>query len=517
MISEKNVKNYLKIKKAYENDTSIAIIEDVASTVLNNTEKRQYNSKEDEEQSKIIKNLMKTYKERTLDLNNDEEIQELQKAIANIMKLELQKIDIDIRFDPEDSMKENKNDILLEYKERSEEDEEDLLYKAIQKRTPKYTKLKNKEGDLGDFTPKDEYGKDKVTIYLGEFKSGLTSKSRKERIDTCKTLFHVIFHELRHYKQFLLQRQGISSKKSMLFAKDNALYEGMDEFYYENYGELMLENDANLHACERLEELLGSNEDMRKAKIFFEEKIYNGRYKMSYMNGSHKEERSKAYLFVNDIIKQDEERRLLKKSPILSKEYDIDTLERIRLTQLISEMNSEQQFLSNLKDVKEEDKEALKEDAKEMYYDVIYQSILESQQGEIQEALIDHSSKKLKNLLEEIEEYKSGEINKGREKAREVFNLKSDYENSSIVYFKLKKCPAKGLWKMQKKLNKEEEEMQRKIGTVKFTIDELESFSREFLKEDNKKLLKYLKELKKSDDKEKEQKDKEQGQNKVEK
>ena len=40
MITEKNVKNYLKIKKAYENDTSIAIIEDVASTVLNNTEKR---------------------------------------------------------------------------------------------------------------------------------------------------------------------------------------------------------------------------------------------------------------------------------------------------------------------------------------------------------------------------------------------------------------------------------------------------------------------------------------------
>ena len=331
MITEKNVKNYLKIKKAYENDTSIAIIEDVASTVLNNTEKRQYNSKEDEEQSKIIRKLIETYKDKKLDNDNDEEIEEIKKAIANIMDLELKKIDIDIRFDPEDSMKEDKNDILLAYKEKSwgdlvQETGEDLFNMGAQKKFPKHTVVKNKKSDLGDFTPGDEYGKDKVTIYLGEFKNGLNSENEEERINTCKKLVYVLFHELRHYKQILLQKQGISSKKNMLFAKDDTLTNYELGFYDENYGELVLENDANLHACERLEELLENNDYIEEAKIFFEEKMCNGRYKTFFSDGKYRKvNRSIAYLVIDDIIK--ERKGIFEKSPILSKEYDIDTLE----------------------------------------------------------------------------------------------------------------------------------------------------------------------------------------------
>lgn len=177
-----------------------------------------------------VKKLIEYFEENRLRKEKESVFEQI---IARIFKLELESMELGIKFNPEHYDREKNNDIILKFIET----------------TPK---------DLGYFSVFDFDDKYVPQIEVNKkfYYPKLAHKNKFVRKEALKMLLNTLFHETQHYKQYLMIKRCESNNDAMIYARDELIHSVLDSVYTKNYLEYATENDAAIKAMERIEKLL---------------------------------------------------------------------------------------------------------------------------------------------------------------------------------------------------------------------------------------------------------------------
>ena len=67
---------------------------------------------------------------------------------------------------------------------------------------------------------------------IGPIESDLSDDSAMTRIKACQKFVKTVFHELRHFRQFLMTQLNISSTEALSFARDFVLTDFIEDDFY---------------------------------------------------------------------------------------------------------------------------------------------------------------------------------------------------------------------------------------------------------------------------------------------
>ncbi len=407
-------------------------------------------------EKKKIKELLEFLKNHPIDIENREMIKEIEDNLADIMKMELDELDMNIKFDPRNYENED-NDVTLNF---------------FRDNDPKNRYL------AGSLNFNSTEGKPKVNINSFYYNTVWLNNEKPEvRVQGAERMIRTLFHELRHYKQFLMIKQGVSNKKSLNYAKDFVLMK-IAGFYDENYDSYGIENDANLSAVTRFQEIMGENESLMRAKFLYEGEYETGRYRFNTIDKNGKTHKRKKFrnnvtnTLVDILICSKKKKEVFDIAPILLKEYNEDCTRKTP-GQLVSEMKKEQEFLSRLDFISEEEQQGLINDSKEMYYEILLRSLVLSNDDQDKELLEVLDIDQIKNLLDCMNEYFYNEMENKTRHAEKMQVVQSRPGEFPTPYFRHKN-PLKKLLKKNDKIYKDYDAKKKFLSEYKETIEELD-------------------------------------------
>ncbi len=339
-------------------------------------------------EKKIIEELFQFVKENKFDIENDEHVKKVEDAVLQLTKIEIDNIGLDIKFNPDDYNNVDKNDVIYHF----------------------HTK-ENESDSSGSFVPNHlNTNPPELELNLYYFATEkLNSDDAEERVRGCKRMLHTVFHELRHYKQYLAVKQGISSKRNLTYARDFVIVRFKKSFYNKNYDSFAMENDANYNANLTYEGIMGQDRDLMRSEILYEGELETGTYEYLDNNAYGKvirrdEIRDEVSRNFIDHWVKDKDNEIFYVSPLLLKEYNED-FTRKKPAQVIYEMKKEQEFLSRLDFISKEEQQELINDSKEMYYEILFNSLLKSDIEDQREMLKKFDMNEVKDILSNMEDY----------------------------------------------------------------------------------------------------------------
>lgn len=309
-------------------------------------------------QRECIKRFMHYFKYNKLDVNNTVLLENMEKCITRVAKLEIEQIED--AFNP--NIKENGNSVLIEF-----------INDPNDKYSGKYRNLY-----LPNEKPIIKYNIDKIY-------RGLESKNELERLEQCKKLFKIVFHEIQHHIQYLMTQSNQSSTENLMYARDSVLQKYLPkDFYKTNYLEYMKENSANLNAYKRYLEITKDKDNRILDLIDIEiGKKATSRYKVnSYSKDKKAYYKSNGLLEINDVIIPILDHLICDRSatefleifPILQKEYNLDGSKKSAI-ELIENMKKEVDNISKQYKLSLSEKTQLTKNTQEMYYELIYRAL----------------------------------------------------------------------------------------------------------------------------------------------
>lgn len=313
--------------------------------------------KEDLERQ-YISNFTSHFIEQKLDINNQEEINYIKETITNVVRLEIEE---------------------LGYKLEGEEQDGDKPFK--------FELAELDDNKQGDHTKDDDFGVNRIRINKSHILTELSSDDREIRENSCMNIFSTIFHEVQHQRQEMLTKLNVSSKASMLYAKEFVMQEVLEsEFYHnENYERFAIENNADAIGYGDYFKLMNLNNSdlldyINTYKIDFELARYKGE---TSAHSQHFE--FKDGIVREDLFEQIVQRpfvigeKFLEKYPILKKEYQCKNalFKRKSTTELVRNLENEIEDISSIKEITDEDKQTIIRATKDMYYQMIFRSMQE--------------------------------------------------------------------------------------------------------------------------------------------
>ena len=305
-----------------------------------------------EEEKIIFKSLLKFFETNKYS-DMDKEIDGiLEEAISRVFQLEME--NLNLKYNPDSN--NFKNDIIMKIIDDS-------------KKTIRGNEKSGKKIEFGEkvlYKKKSKIVYNKANLYIN-----LSDEDSKVRLLACKRLFMTIFHEIEHLIQHRLVDQCISSKDTLMYARDFGLKELMRENFCKgkNYLNLSIEASARKKAYEKYMEVMGEYEPEIAFMRDIEEGIlYFGEYESNIESGPRD---ITAIKLLNQIIYDQDRLDILEKYPALYKEYDEEGKRR-NAFQLLYRMVKEEKILQEEKGKTKEEKEKLLGDSREMYYELIY-------------------------------------------------------------------------------------------------------------------------------------------------
>ncbi len=211
----------------------------------------------------------------------------------------------------------------------------------------------------------------RITYNKANLYTNLSDKDTKKRVLACKKIFITIFHEIEHMIQHKLVEQSVSSKNTLMCARDFALKELMGDYFYkgENYIFFAIEVLARKDALERYLEIMGEPEpEIEYMKDLEEGILCFGKYKYNLELAKRDKV---AIKLLDKIIYEQDRLDILEKYPALYKEYTVEG-KRKNAFQLIYNMVKEEKEIQSKEGISKEEKEMLLNDSREMYYELIY-------------------------------------------------------------------------------------------------------------------------------------------------
>lgn len=244
-------------------------------------------------QREEIKRVFDYFKGNQLDTSNQQVMSMIQDAITRVFQLEVE--EMGYTFDPNGSNNTFKLTI---------ENSKDISQRGSNRNTRNI-----KDGELVVSTPHIMYN-------LAALCNGLESNDEATRLTACKNMFKTVFHEIQHHRQELMTATTVSSKESMMYARDSALHKYLDRSFYSrdgvigNYTEFSTENNANEVGYRQLLETLGIRDEETSRLGDIESGRFNtNRYKAkvtsfdgkSYFDSDGLQERSDVAVPILDI------------------------------------------------------------------------------------------------------------------------------------------------------------------------------------------------------------------------
>lgn len=245
----------------------------------------------------------------------------------------------------------------------------------------------------------------------------LESKNEFGRLEGCKKILQVIFHEIQHYRQNLMIQQNVSNKNVLGYARDLAIINnGGGLFYQYYYDSIFIENNADAVGYEQSQEILGArNSDIKLLNIAI------GNAETSRYPDFNLSDDGEIIYGDNGLMIRDDvtvsvldklicslgKIEILEKYPILQKEYNLDGTKKTEI-ELIKNMKKEIQEILQNQDLTETEKKELTTDAQQMYYELIYRQIEK------------HTPEQIMQITKEI----------GKEETKDIFSRMSHYFQS---------------------------------------------------------------------------------------
>lgn len=316
---------------------------------------------------------------KKIDINNSEEISYIKETIKNVARLEIEEMGGKLDGDE----KEEENVIKLEFTNNL------------------------KENVIGAHEFKNEFEMEyaEININIAKLIKELSSDDSEVRKKACFLCFHALFHEIQHERQRMLTKLNISSKYSILFAKEFVLKTILENEFYEkeNYDRFAVEIDAKTVGLTQLIDLMKiEDEEFLNNKELHEIEFILSRYKKDaknkYSNNSIKfqDEIDREDLFEEIVLTGLVNEDVLWKYPILKKEYKTKYyggIERKSTLELIKGLEDEIAEISSLKQASDEEKNILINSIKDMYYHMIFRSMQKDMPENVEKFILSDNRK----------------------------------------------------------------------------------------------------------------------------
>lgn len=254
-----------------------------------------------------------------------------------------------------------------------------------------------------------------IRMNIGPIESDLSDDSAMTRIKACQEFVKTVFHELRHFRQFLMTQLNISSTEALSFARDFVLTDFIeDDFYTNNYKNFALEADANESEAVEFMDITGinNNQTLRQKALGTRRKLV-GMYKAdsysidgNYYWDSHgfKDRDIVSINILDDIITKKGNTQVIEKYPILSKEYNSDGSKKTAY-QLFQNMFAEEFEYTQNPDLSESERLVLIKDSREMYYELLIRALDKCSKDETSKILTDFGKTRINKVLTDMKRY----------------------------------------------------------------------------------------------------------------
>lgn len=221
--------------------------------------------------------------------------------------------------------------------------------------------------------------------------------------NVCSVITHGFLHELRHMKQNLMQQKGVSSYIALMYAKELLIINMDNKTYLENHNTLLIEEDADIYASKKWEEITGQRNYLMQEHSFL------------YKVGLEEKERDEfAFDKLDEFIKEKENIDILKVFPILKKEYNEDGTKKSSM-QLLKNMQKEIKEILNTKDISGYEKITLLIECKGMYFELLHRAMQKASLQEIDDLAAEYNKDNKMALFSELKGYFEQKSNKETE------------------------------------------------------------------------------------------------------
>ena len=341
-------------------------------------------------------------------------------------------------------------DFLLPNNEKVTVENEESFSISEVKENDKVFELKfaplNEMGYLGLFSltqPEDELSSDNdnITFYMNsqEFLRGLKNEDAFTRKHYVEQVFLTILHEKQHHSQYEMTQKDTSSLEAIRYARDFTLmkYPPTKDFYTKNYSNFYTEINAELVSCCKYNELFPGKYDINKIIAQNERRFKIGKYYDPYDKLGLPEQRDDVAIAVlDDLICNQGKIDILRKFPILQKEYHLNGTKKSGF-ELIKDMQSETKQILENKSLSGDEKNKQIHDAQIMYYELIYNALQNSSKKEIGDLVSKIGSHDLLIILNNMSQYFESEI-VNRSINGMSTNIKQYYEHKIEIISKIK-------------------------------------------------------------------------------
>lgn len=203
-----------------------------------------------------------------------------------------------------------------------------------------------------------------LEIYINENFNEYVLKNQKETpIDPFVSILDNVFHELHHMRQDLMARTGVSSYISLIYAKEDFIKEREPEVYGKNHNAMRIEEDAEIESVKKRQEVCALDRRLQK------------QYSSFHKIGDTKIQRDDfAFDMFDKLMKEEDNRYILKVYPVLQKEYNEDGTKK-SLNQLLENMKLEIEETLNMDSLSDSEKDTLIKDCKGMYFEILHREM----------------------------------------------------------------------------------------------------------------------------------------------
>lgn len=407
----------------------------------------------------LIKKLFSFIQKNQLTNNNPTSLNIFKKQLYDIFKLEVTSMG-------------------FKYEEQSKNNDIDLGFALDFSTTWQGKCLISREYDYLS----DQYVITKAKILINEASDcfhKLFSNNAKNRLEGCKKILEILYHELKHYRQHEMMSIKYPSKALLDMEKEYLVFDEMnsDNFYRDNHNLFLTEADAILDSYNKTKEYeeffprkdvdsvyIRNNLEFAKIKVLNKNGNYDVYYRNNYINS-----------FVDNSLHNNFDKEYFKKYPSLTYEYNTDCT-RKNIFELYSDYKNQLKVILSENSLDEEEKNRVISDINELYYELFYSQLTITSDNMFDVFLEKYDSDEINDFLEEIKRYFRLERIRKSELSNTCYLTKSKYRNkdtrhiaSNQGYVEINNATTKSLVSIDKyasKLNTINETERKRLSRI---------------------------------------------------
>ena len=271
-------------------------------------------------------------------------------------------------------------------------------------------------GSAGSFSIDGEFDKNGgfvlekpvIKINLGcELRDVLFGDFAELRVSAVYEMVDTLFHEIQHYRQYLLIQSGISNRESLRHAREEIFLRAFYKVYRINHDDFYGEADAQEYSHLFRKYYFKGESNLLSKEVDYRLEMFAATKEVAFILLPFKGylDRDIGLGQQSDFIMKNNKnnRKFLEIFPILKKVYYPDGSKK-SFSELIT--NYFKEIEDAKRNITDDDlKSSILDDTKKMYFELFNEIILSNNRVEIYEAVLNHGTQLVNQLLDELDLY----------------------------------------------------------------------------------------------------------------